>query len=105
MDLGSLTAVVTGLRLIPATSRGGEKAMMPGNGYMGGWGWIFMSLSTLVFLALIALVVWLAVRTTSGSPSQQHSSTHAAKQVLAERYARGEIDEQEYQQRLRILDG
>lgn len=79
--------------------------MMPGYGHMGGWGWIFMSLSTLVFLALIALVVWLAVRTASGGNSRPDSSAHSARQILAERYARGEIDEQEYQQRLRVLGG
>lgn len=69
--------------------------MMPGYGYMGGWGWIVMSLSTLVFLALIALVVWLVARTASGGNSRQDSGAHSARQILAERYARGEIDEQE----------
>jgi len=72
---------------------------------MGGWSWIFMSLSTLVFLVLIALVVWLAVRTAGGGNSRPDSSAHSARQILAERYARGEIDEQEYQQRLRVLSG
>jgi putative membrane protein len=83
--------------------------MMPGyGGGMGGWGWMFMSLSTLVFLALIAGVVWLIVRATAtGSTSSRSPATGSApaREILAERYARGEIDEQEYQQRLRTLGG
>ncbi|WP_026209029.1 SHOCT domain-containing protein [Catelliglobosispora koreensis] len=78
--------------------------MMPGyGGGMGGWGWIFMSLSTLVFFALIAGVVWLVIRATGSS--RPAAGGDIARQILAERYARGEIDEQEYQQRLRTLGG
>jgi uncharacterized membrane protein len=39
--------------------------------------------------------VWLPVRTVTPQDS--------ARKVLDQRYARGEIDEQEYQRRLRIL--
>jgi putative membrane protein len=82
--------------------------MMPGYGYgMGGWGWIFMSLSTLAFLALIALVVWAVLRTSNSGNSGGRSvpGGESAREILAQRYARGEIDDQEYQQRLRILSG
>jgi putative membrane protein len=42
--------------------------------------------------------VWLVVRaTTTGSDKG------GAREILAQRNARGEIDDQEYQQRLRIL--
>lgn len=82
--------------------------MMPGYGYgMGGWGWIFMSLGTLAFLGLIALVVWAVLRTSNSGNSGARSAPDggSAREILAQRYARGEIDDQEYQQRLHTLSG
>jgi putative membrane protein len=56
----------------------------------------------LMFLALIALAVVLVVRALS-RPS--HVTPPSAQQILAERFARGEIDVEEYQARLRVLRG
>lgn len=73
----------------------------PFSGMMGGWGWPFMGLIPLLFLAaLIAAVVWL-VRYTSGTgggapPMQQRSP---GLDALEERYARGEIGRDEYLQK------
>ena len=73
--------------------------MMPGyGGGMGGFGWMAMSLGWLVFLALVGTVVWLVVRTTTPA-----NDKGGAREILSQRYARGEIDDQEYQQRLRTL--
>jgi putative membrane protein len=71
---------------------------------MEGWGWIFMSFGTLLFVALIGLAVWLAIRATS-SASRPTAAGDSAREILAQRYARGEIDEREYQQRSRVLSG
>ena len=72
--------------------------MMPGyGGGMGGFGWLAMSLGWLVFLALTVAVMWLLLRASAPKDSG------GAKQILDQRYARGEIDDQEYQQRLRTL--
>lgn len=77
--------------------------MMPGyGGGMGGWGFLYMSLGTLLFLALIGVVVWLATR-AGGAGSSLAPTAPAPREILAERYARGEIDEKEYQQRLHTL--
>ncbi|GAU67268.1 hypothetical protein SSP35_04_03530 [Streptomyces sp. NBRC 110611] len=81
-----------------------------------GWGWFAMSVSMLLFLALIVLVVLLLVRAFSrggsaafwerpappGAPGTVRAS---AEQILAERFARGEIDEEEYHRRLAALRG
>lgn len=56
----------------------------------------------LMVLALIALAVVLVVRAVS-RPS--HVPPPSAQQILAERFARGEIDVEEYQTRLRVLRG
>lgn len=69
------------------------------NDHMGrGWWWV-MGIGWLVFLALIAGVVILLMhhyRTTS-------TGSRSARDVLDERYARGEIDEDEYRQRRDVL--
>jgi len=75
--------------------------MMPGfGGGMGGFGWMAMSLGWLVFLALAGTVVWPLVRTTTTTATTPQDS---ARRILDQRYARGEIDDQEYQHRLRTL--
>lgn len=77
-----------------------------GNG-MGGWGMVLMTVSTLLFWGLvIAGVVALVRYTRSGAPSSGASSEATTPQrILAERFARGEIDEEEYTRRLQVLGG
>lgn len=79
--------------------------MMPGYGYgMGAWGWVMMGFWTLLFIALIAAVVWLLARNTAPSGRPTTTTSHdAARDILAQRYARGEIDETEYQKRLQTI--
>ncbi|MBE9376474.1 SHOCT domain-containing protein [Saccharopolyspora sp. HNM0983] len=52
----------------------------------------------LVLLLLVGTVIWLVVRAVRGP-----STVSRARDVLAERYARGEIDSEEYRQRRRDL--
>ncbi|AYV25308.1 SHOCT domain-containing protein [Streptomyces sp. CJ_13] len=72
---------------------------------MGGWGWVAMSFSMVLLVALAVAVVVLLLRGVERFPSApaQPSVPPSAKQVLAERFARGEIDEEEYEQRLTAL--
>ncbi len=72
--------------------------MMP-YGWMTGWGVFWMVFSW----ALIALIVFLLVRAVSGS-SSSGSPERADHRILAERFARGEISEQEYRERKKVLD-
>jgi putative membrane protein len=59
-----------------------------------GWWWV-MGIGWLVILAVIVLLAVVLVRHfTQTSPSAS-----SAEDVLAERFARGEIDEQEYRRR------
>jgi putative membrane protein len=72
--------------------------------YWGGWGmgfgWPFMLLFWgLVIGALIALVTWL-MRQNSGGAEAAHST---ALEILQQRYARGEIGRDEYEQKKRDL--
>ncbi|MFD8637735.1 SHOCT domain-containing protein [Streptomyces sp. NPDC059533] len=72
---------------------------------MGGWGWIAMSLSMvlLVALAIAGVVLLLRGVDRSSSGQVQPPAAPSAEQVLADRFARGEIDEEEYERRLTAL--
>ncbi|WP_406386207.1 SHOCT domain-containing protein [Streptomyces sp. NBC_00211] len=71
----------------------------------GGWGWAAMSFSMVLLVALAVMAVVLLLRSvdrfTSG-PVEPRAAP-SAKQVLAERFARGEIDEEEFERSLTVL--
>jgi putative membrane protein len=54
-----------------------------------------------VVLAVTAIVA--AIRPQTRTSAQSPSSPAPAEQVLADRFARGDIDSDEYEQRLRTL--
>jgi putative membrane protein len=84
---------------------------MPGGGHgrgmsswwMGGWGWLWVTLTVLVIALLIALlVVWITRRS---GPTDRNSDRDGAVRILEERFARGEIDSEEFEERRRALRG
>jgi putative membrane protein len=81
--------------------------------YMGAW-----TLGSLVFWVLVAAAIIVLVRVLSrgqgpqapyggtrlyGQPGPARGHTTSAAQILAERFARGEIDEDEFHQRMAVL--
>lgn len=69
-------------------------------GWMPGFGWIFMVLFwVLVILGVAALIKWLA----AGGAGEQRPSGKTALQILEERYARGEIGREEFEQKKRDI--
>lgn len=88
---------------------------MMGHGYGGqgwgegmGWGgWLMMSLIALVCLALLgALIYWLVQAARGGVTTQtsQPPTRPLAQSTLDDRFARGDIDEDEYLRRKTLLD-
>ncbi|WP_245573192.1 SHOCT domain-containing protein [Amycolatopsis benzoatilytica] len=78
-----------------------------GNG-MSGWGYALMTVGMVLFWGLVILGVVALVRFLVRSPQRPDSadvSHRTPEQMLAERFARGEIDEQEYRSRLATLQG
>lgn len=73
---------------------------MMGNGYGMGFGGIFM---WLFWLLVIVGVVWLVKSIFSGD-SEASGKEKSALEILKERYARGEIDQQEFEQKRRALE-
>ena len=78
-----------------------------GPGMMGGWGggWGIGMISMLLWWVLIILgIVLLAKWIVSGSPGRtEHGSRDRSLDILRERYARGEIDKKELEDRKRDL--
>ena len=70
------------------------------NGYGMGLFWVW---PVLVVAGIIA-VVWALTRASSTSRPHGSSGQERARQILQERFARGEITEQELRERMRVLD-
>lgn len=76
--------------------------MWYGDGHMMGmhWGWWIFWLLVIVFL------VWLVARTTGGASTGSASPPPAPRspeEILRERFAKGELSEDEFRKRLRAL--
>ncbi|WP_329190668.1 SHOCT domain-containing protein [Actinacidiphila glaucinigra] len=74
--------------------------------HMNGWGWALMSLGWLVLLVLVGLAVAVLLRRTAdGGPGRAADRRDPSpRELLAERYARGDIDDEEYRRRLQVLE-
>jgi putative membrane protein len=72
-----------------------------------GWGgWILMTLVMIVFWAVVITAIVVGVRYFAGGMSHHsHATSQAnrAEDVLAERFARGDIDEDEFRRRMTAL--
>ncbi|MEU8693926.1 SHOCT domain-containing protein [Streptomyces sp. NPDC048665] len=87
--------------------------------YDGGWGWgwggwIVMTVFMVLFWAVVLVGLLALVRHLAGSRHHQQPGSppppgeggwqeRRAENLLAERFARGEIDEDEYKRRLAVL--
>lgn len=84
-----------------------------------GWGgWVLWALLVAALWVLVVMaIVWLArglsgrgrgyraAAMTTGPAVWRRSGTASAEQILAERFAQGQIDEEEYRARLGVLRG
>ena len=84
---------------------GGDNWMWNGVGW--GWGgWILMTLVMILFWAVVITAIVLAIRYLTGTGGHRKPDDSAftrAEDVLAERFARGEIDDDEYRKRRTLL--
>jgi putative membrane protein len=73
-----------------------------------GWGGMFMGpLFGILFIAAIAVAIVLVIRAIGGGveSGKPRGGGRTALDILDERFARGEIDIQEYEDRRRVLTG
>ena len=97
---------------LPAIALTAVPAVAQGYGdhpHMGSWGWggmIIGPIMMIVFIAVAVAVVVLVVRWLGGPG--QGGAVHGAPgktalDILKERYAKGEIDSEEFEERRRVL--
>lgn len=71
--------------------------MMNGYGWGMGWGWI-------IGLVILIVFVWLIIRVISGNTGNAgYTRKGSAMDILKERYARGEIDKKEFDEKKKDL--
>ncbi len=99
---------ISGLAAVPAWGYGGGYHYGPGMMYGGGWGggvfgWLMMFLVVVLVVALvIGALRWMfgnAHRPESISPAPRKT----ALDILEERFARGEIDREEFEEKRSLL--
>lgn len=79
----------------------GWDGMMGYGGWGMGFGWIFM----LLFWVIVIIGIVAAVRWFGPAPRHHHEAPRkTALDILHERYARGEIEREEYQQKRQDLE-
>ena len=75
-----------------------------GWGMMGGFG--FMWLMPILWIVILGLIIWAivaAVGRSGESKGQGSAKTDSALEILKQRYARGEINKEEYEQKKKDL--
>ncbi len=80
--------------------------MMWGNYGMSGWSWVFGGLVTIGVVILIIVLLRRSPPARSDTPSAPPTVAGGApspKQILDERYARGELTTEEYRERVTTL--
>ena len=70
--------------------------------HMTGWGWVGMTLSSLLFIALLVGAGALLIR-LAGQPGHVTEQHRSPEQLLAERFARGELSDEQFRQQLATL--
>ena len=85
---------------------GGARAQMgPGMGWGYGMGWFWTILMAAFWIAVIVgivfLIRWLVISTIAGGRAAR--SEDSPLEILKRRYARGEIDKQEFEEKKRDL--
>lgn len=77
--------------------------MMYYGDHMGGWGYALMGVSSLLFWAMLGvggIALFRFFQRTQGHPA---GAVRHPEQILADRYADGTIDDEEYHRRLSVL--
>ncbi len=70
------------------------------NGFYHGWG---MGFGWLIGVIILIVFVWLIVKVINQSGTSNQPNKSSALDILKERYARGEIDKEEFEEKKKDL--
>jgi len=108
--LGILVLALGGLLFVPAMGYGGMMGWwgpggMMGSGF-GAWAFVRMLVPLLFAVGLFVLLVWAVLRLLSpgSGDARRDAPEESAEEILRRRFARGEIDAEEYEERRRLLE-
>ena len=76
------------------------------DGMMNGGGWLWMLLPPLFWGGLIAFAIWALIKifpNRGGNDGTSGSREDSAEEILQKRFARGEINAEEYERSLEVL--
>ncbi|MEX0657867.1 MAG: hypothetical protein WD080_01925 [Egibacteraceae bacterium] len=88
----------TGIVILAQRTEWGSHMM---DGWGAGWMWAMSLFWMLLLVALVVGIVWAVTRT--GRPPERPEGAGRAREILDERYARGEVSTEEYRERLDAL--
>ena len=71
--------------------------MFDGHGFGGGFMWLF-------WIVLVVVIVW-ALKATAFSNGKAEGVDKSPLEILQNRFARGEIDEEEFERKRKLLSG
>ena len=98
---GIVIGVIVILSVVPGLIWGGQGGYgMMGPGMMGGYGTMF--LMPILWIVVIGLIVWAVVAATS-KKGESGQSGDSALEILKRRYARGEINKEEFESKTKDL--
>lgn len=101
------TVAAVSLAPVVAVAQEGEGPFYGHHMWDGGWhGWFFGPIMMIVFIAVVVAVVVLLVRWLGGpghGVAWHGPPVKTPLEILKERFARGEIDKEEFEERRRVL--
>jgi putative membrane protein len=102
------TLVLAAIFIAPVDALAQQTPQYPGSHMGYGWhGWYFGPIMMIVFISLAVVVVATLLRWLGGqshSPPPYAPPMKSPLDILKERFARGEIDKEEYEERRRLLE-
>jgi len=105
--LNQIKTMLTSLSLALASLQAHAEMFSDRSGnWHHGWGWgnmIFGSLMMILFWGGIILAVVFAIRSVRGGGRDRQPTEKSPLDILNERFARGEIDKEEFEEKKRLL--
>ena len=102
---GTVRPMVHGFTVVSSTAAFAQTGGGFGQHMWNGGSWMFFGpLIWILVIAAIVMGVMYLVRSQGGSGTPMIGSSKTPRDILDERFARGEIDEEEYSERKRVLE-